>query len=48
MQPLTEILFEETFLAQQKYERFSTLYGAKSDTSSLSINKIKLQVVKKL
>lgn len=27
MQTLTEVLFEETFLAQQKYERSCSLYG---------------------
>lgn len=37
MQPLTEILFEETYIAQQKYERFCALYGAKSNTSLMPL-----------
>lgn len=33
MQSLIEILFEETFAAQQKYERFCTQYGTQGTTS---------------
>lgn len=37
MQPLTEILFEEMFLAQQKYERLCTQFGENSDTSMMPL-----------
>lgn len=37
MQPLTEVLFDEAFQAQQKYERCCTLYGTKSSTSMMPL-----------
>lgn len=33
MQSLTEVLFEEAFQAQEKYDRFCALYGVQSDMS---------------
>lgn len=33
MQTLTEVLFDEAFQAQEKYDRFCTSYGVQSDMS---------------